>query len=73
MFVLMSVFTGKLRFANAVEAIRRGRQAEALFSQPFERLLPLRLEEVRRKLGITPPTEAHAGRNTAELLIPVED
>jgi len=71
-FVVMSVLTGKLRFADSVEAIRRGRKAAPLFSQPFERLLPIRLDEVRKKLGISSPTEAHAVRTTAELLIPVE-
>ncbi len=42
-------------------AWRRGRRAAQLAAAPWEELLPLRLESVRRLLGIAPAREAHPG------------
>jgi len=42
-------------------AWRRGRQAALLTAAPYERLLPLPLEEVRRQLGVRPANEVHPG------------
>jgi len=42
-----------------LSAWRRGRRAKLLTAVPYERLLPLPLEEVRRQLGIQPASEAH--------------
>jgi ubiquinone biosynthesis protein COQ4 len=42
-------------------AWRRGRRATLMTAAPYERLLPLPLEEVRRQLGIQPANEAHPG------------
>lgn len=42
-----------------VQAWRRGRAARHLLAQPWEELLPIPLTEVRARLGITPPGEAH--------------
>jgi ubiquinone biosynthesis protein COQ4 len=41
------------------QAYRRGRRAAWLLAEPLEDLLPLPLDEVRRRLGILPPWEAH--------------
>lgn len=43
------------------QARRRGAQASNLMVAPYERLLPLPLAEVRRRLGISPPEIAHPG------------
>jgi len=43
-------------------AWRRGRAAQVPRSTPWEELLPLSLVEVRRRLGIRPLAESHAGR-----------
>ena len=40
-------------------AWRRGRAATLLTAAPYEDLLPLPLEQVRRQLGITPVADAH--------------
>ena len=40
-------------------AWRRGRRASLLTAAPYERLLPLPLEDVRRQLAIQPACEAH--------------
>jgi ubiquinone biosynthesis protein COQ4 len=42
-------------------AWRRGRRASLLAAARYEELLPLPLEEVRRRLGVAPPAEAHPG------------
>jgi len=42
-----------------LNAWRRGRRAKLLSAVPYERLLPLPLEEVRRQLGIPPASEVH--------------
>src|SRR5262245_32793331 len=42
-----------------LSAWRRGRRAKLLSAVPYERLLPLPLEEVRRQLGIPPASEVH--------------
>ncbi len=44
-----------------LQAWRRGRRAAALPMAPWEELLPLPLDEVRRRLRIQPPDEAHPG------------
>jgi ubiquinone biosynthesis protein COQ4 len=44
-----------------LRAWRRGRRATLLTAAPYERLLPLPLEEVRRQLGIQPADAAHPG------------
>lgn len=44
-----------------LQAWRRGRRAAALPMAPWEELLPLPLDEVRRRLRIQPPGEAHPG------------
>jgi ubiquinone biosynthesis protein COQ4 len=43
------------------QAWQRGRCARLLSAAPYERLLPLPLEDVRRQLGINPPNVAHPG------------
>jgi ubiquinone biosynthesis protein COQ4 len=42
-------------------AWRRGRRAEMLPAAKWEELLPLPLAEARRRLGVTPPEDAHPG------------
>lgn len=42
-----------------VRAWRRGRRAALLPAARWEELLPLRLDEARRRLGVSPPEEAH--------------
>ena len=69
-FIAMSVLTGKLRARNAVEAFRRGRRTLLLAAQPFEDMLPLPLDEVRERLGISPPQVGHPARVTEGMLIP---
>jgi ubiquinone biosynthesis protein COQ4 len=72
-FIAMSVLTGKIRARNALEAFRRGRRARFLSAEPFELLLPLPLDTVRERLGITPPRVGHPRRITPGMLIePVE-
>ena len=44
-----------------LRAWRRGRKAAPLSLARYEELLPLPLDEVRRRLGIQPPLEAHPG------------
>jgi ubiquinone biosynthesis protein COQ4 len=44
-----------------LRAYRRGRRAAWLLAQPWEELLPLRLETVRLLLGIEPTPLAHPG------------
>lgn len=68
-FIAMSVFTGKLKARNALEAVLRGRRAEHLSSMPLEELLPLPLGVARERLGIRPPKADHAGAVTAQMLI----
>jgi ubiquinone biosynthesis protein COQ4 len=43
------------------EAWQRGRAASDLFAQPWEALLPLPLEQVRARIGIAEPLDAHPG------------
>ncbi len=43
------------------EAYRRGKAAKFLVATPMEELLPLPLDDVRRMLDISPPSEAHPG------------
>ena len=45
----------------AVKAWRRGRRATWLQALPYETLLPLPLEEVRRAAGLEAPEHAHPG------------
>lgn len=42
-----------------VRAWRRGRRARMLPAARWEELLPLRLDEARRRLAVSPPEEAH--------------
>jgi ubiquinone biosynthesis protein COQ4 len=42
-------------------AWRRGTQTSLLTAAPYEELLPLPLDEVRRRLGVPPASEAHPG------------
>ena len=51
-------------------AWRRGRTAAWLAAAPWEELLPLRLETVRRLLGIAPAGETHPGGILAATLRP---
>jgi len=44
-----------------LNAWRRGRHASLLTAAPYERLLPLPLDQVRRELGVRPPLEVHPG------------
>lgn len=69
-FVAMSVATGKIRARDAAAAFERGRRAAHLPEQPFEHLLPVRLETVREKLGISPPGVTHSRGATSQMLIP---
>ena len=41
------------------KAYRRGRKAALLTAAPYEKLLALPLDEVRRRFGIQPPLQAH--------------
>ena len=43
------------------QAWRRGRRASLLSAAPYERLLPLQLDEVRRRLAVGPARQAHPG------------
>lgn len=45
----------------AWRAWQRGRRAVSLVAVPYEELLPLPLDDVRRMLQIEPPEQAHAG------------
>jgi ubiquinone biosynthesis protein COQ4 len=47
--------------AYVLRAWRRGRRAAHLAVAPWEELLPLRLDTVRRLLGIAPAEDAHPG------------
>jgi ubiquinone biosynthesis protein COQ4 len=42
-------------------AWRRGRRASLLAAAPYEQLLPLPIDEVRRRLGVAPPEAVHPG------------
>jgi ubiquinone biosynthesis protein COQ4 len=68
-FIAMSVVTGKLGPRNAYEAFVRGLRAKLLTAVPFEKLLPLPLETVRERLGISPPRAGHPAATTAGMLI----
>jgi ubiquinone biosynthesis protein COQ4 len=52
-------FRGPRFLLTALRAWRRGRRARALVALPWEELLPLRLETVRRLAGVLPPALAH--------------
>jgi ubiquinone biosynthesis protein COQ4 len=69
-FIAMSLLTGRISPRNAIEAIRRGRRARYLWSQPFEALLSEPLEAVRAQLGIDPPQQAHPRITSKGMLIP---
>jgi len=69
-FISMSVASGKIRVRDAARAIQRGRRAVYLVEEPFEELLPLPLEAVRKRLGIEPPRVAHPGAVPEGMLIP---
>jgi ubiquinone biosynthesis protein COQ4 len=69
-FIAMSVVAGNLSATNAWEAIRRGRRAVYLPEERFEDLLPLPIDEVRRRLRIDPPRVAHSGAVTEGMLVP---
>ena len=71
-FVTMSILTGRIGVRSAWQAFRRGRRACFLAGQPFEELLPLPIEEARRRMAVSEPRESHAGAVTEEMLIPVE-
>lgn len=68
-FIAMSLITRRIRARDVWRGIRRGRRAAHLPSQPFEELLPLPLDEVRAKLGISAPGVAHPSP-TEGMLIP---
>lgn len=70
-FIVMSLLTGRISPRNALEAIRRGRRAVYLWSQPFEALLPEPLAAVRERLRIDPPDTAHPRVTSEGMLIPV--
>jgi ubiquinone biosynthesis protein COQ4 len=70
-FIAMSVLTGKIHPRNAYEGFRRGQRARFLSAQPFEELLPMPLEAVREKLGVSPPRVGHPAATTQGMLIPV--
>ena len=71
-FVATSVLTGQIGWLDALRGIRRGARATYLVDQPLETLLPLPLEEVREKLGITVPVASHPRMKRAEMLIPAQ-
>lgn len=72
-FIVMSLLSGRISPRNALEAIRRGRQAVYLWSQPFEDLLAEPLDVVRKKLRISSPQIAHPRVTSENLLIPMSD
>ena len=41
------------------EAVQRGRTADLLFAAPYEKLMDLPIDEVRRRLWIRPSHQAH--------------
>ena len=69
-FVVMLLLARHLTPRRAFEAFCRGRRAAFLSAQPFEELLTLPLDLVRRRLGIGPPRRDHPGRLPEALLIP---
>lgn len=71
-FVVMSILTGRIGVRSAWRAFRRGRRACLLAGEPLEELLPLPLEEVRRRLGVSEPRASHASGVSEGMLIPAE-
>ena len=68
-FIAMSLLMRRIKARNAWEAFQRGWCAGFLPAAPFEELLPLPLEAVREKLGVSPPEIAHPGPNSEGMLI----
>lgn len=69
-FIVMSLLTRRISARCVAEAVSRGRRAVRLAAQPLEELLPLPLEAVRERLGITPPALGHPGPTPTAMLIP---
>ena len=69
-FIVTATATGQIGALDAARGIRRGMRTKYLPEQPLEALLSEPLEQVREKLGITPPRAAHKSMKHPEMLIP---
>ena len=72
-FIAMSLMTGRIELRDAAAAFRRGRRASFLAAVPFERMLGQPLEEVRNRLGVSTPEDAHIGVDRLCMLIPAAE
>ena len=72
-FATMSITLRRITPSDAWRAFQRGRRAKFLFATPFEELLPLPLDTVRSRLGVSSPARDHPEPQSVELLIPLDE